>query len=154
MTATLLAAALGSIVTLTLLAWLLRRAILPRLCPLCTGVAGTWVGLLAAHWAGFQIDLRVPAVLLGGSVVGLAGLGEAALTGFTPGKVLVWKTAFVANGCFVSYALLTEAWSATALGTVLLAALLGVPWLTAHRPTPGGAPEHRESLLKQLKNCC
>jgi hypothetical protein len=158
MSTLLLTATLASIAALTALGWLLRRAVLPRLCPLCTGVAGTWIGLLAAHWAGVGLDLRLPALLLGGSVVGLAGLGEAALAGRTPGAVLGWKTVFVAAGFGTAYALLLAAWAGVAAGAVLLAALLALPWLAAPRPSasgPAAAPAGSQaSLLAQLKNCC
>jgi hypothetical protein len=154
MTTPLLMTTLVSLLTLTGVSWLLHRTILPRLCPLCAGVTGTWVGLLAAHWTGFQIDLRVPALLLGGSVAGLAGLGETAMTRFSPGQVLAWKTSFFASGFFAAYALLSEAWTATVLGSLLLIALLGIPWLKAPRPAEGAAPQRREGLLKHLKNCC
>ncbi len=154
MTTVLLTATLASIGVLTGLAWLLRRAVLPRLCPLCTGVAGTWIGLLAAHGAGVALDLRLPALLLGGSVVGLAGLGEAALAGRAPGAVLAWKTAFVITGFGTAYALLLAAWPGVAAGVGLLAALLWVPWRRLPASVPADRPQRQAALLAQLKNCC
>ena len=35
-----------------------------------------------------------------------------------------------------------------------LALLLAVPWLGAAGKAPVGAPQHRERLLAQLRNCC
>lgn len=149
-----LIATLAGIAALTALAWGLRRALWPRLCPLCAGVAGTWIAMLAAHLAGMELDLRLPALLLGGSVVGLAGLGEAALTGRAPGVVLAWKTAFVATGFACAYALLLEAWMPAALGGALLAALLGAPWLLPARTTAGAPTAGQARVLAALKNCC
>ena len=147
---TLLLTTLASIGALTALAWALRRAVLPRLCPLCTGVAGTWIGLLAAHGAGVALDLRRPALLLGGSVVGLAALGETALAGRAPGAVLAWKTAFVAAGFATAYALLLPVWPGVAAG----AALLWVPWRRSPASLPDAGPSRRKELVAQLKNCC
>jgi hypothetical protein len=158
MTTPTLAITVGAILLLTALAWLLRRAVLPRLCPLCAGVAGTWIALLGVHWAGVELDLRLPALLLGGSVVGLAGLGEAALAGRSPGATLAWKTAFVVTGFATAYALLLSAWPGVALGAVALLALQAVLWLpglrTANAEPTGSASARRMSLLTQLKNCC
>lgn len=154
MTTLMLTATLASIAGLTALTALVRRAALPALCPLCAGVSGTWMGLLALHAAGVAVDLRLPALLLGGSVVGLAGLGERALAGRTPGAVLAWKTAFVAAGVGTAYALLLAAWVPLAGGALLLGALLFVPWRVVPRPAAGTATEGRADLLAQLKNCC
>ena len=145
---------LASIFALTALAWLLRRVLPPRLCPLCAGVAGTWMGLLGAHWAGLEVDLRLPALLLGGSVVGLAGAAERVLAGRTPDFVLAWKTAFVTAGFGTAYAVLLPAWPAVALGVVLLATLLGVPWLTAPGAADRAQNDGQARLLSSLKNCC
>jgi hypothetical protein len=149
-----LSATLASILILTTLAWLLRRAVLPRLCPLCAGVAGTWIALLAAHWTGMELDLRLPALLLGGSVVGLAGLGEAALAGRSPGAVLAWKAVLVTTGFATAYALLLPVWSGVVAGAALMAALLAVPWLIAPPSSAGAGTEGQASLLAKLKNCC
>jgi len=154
MTTLLLTTTLASIGALTALAWALRRAVLPRLCPLCTGVAGTWIGLLAAHGAGVALDLRLPALLLGGSVVGLAGLGETALAGRAPGAVLAWKTAFVVAGFATAYALLLPVWPGVAAGAALLAALLWLPWRRSPASLPDAGPSRRQELVAQLKNCC
>jgi hypothetical protein len=154
MTTLLLATTVASILLLTALAWLARRAVLPRLCPLCAGVAGTWIALLAAHWAGWLVDLRLPALLLGGSVVGLAALGEKALGGRSPNAVLAWKTAFVVAGFATAYALLLGAWFGVALGGAVLMALLALPWLRAPAAGEASAPQRREALMAQLKNCC
>ena len=154
MTPVLLAIALASILVLTALAWLVRRALWPALCPLCAGVAGTWLWLLAAHWAGVALDLRLPAVLLGGSVVGLAGAGEKALAGRSAGAVLVWKTAFVTVGLATAYLLLSASWAGAAMGGVLLAALMILPLLGGPAQAGAELPERERHLLSQLKNCC
>jgi hypothetical protein len=154
MTTVLLSITLASILALTLLAWLVRAALWPALCPLCAGVAGTWMALLAAHWAGVALDLRLPAVLLGGSVVGLAGAGEKALAGRSAGAVLAWKTAFVTTGLATAYLLLAAAWAGAAGGGVLLVALMALPRLVGPPRAGTDLPAGERNLLAQLKNCC
>ena len=39
------------------------------MCAICAGVAGTWVLLLGAYALGYPVDLTIPAILMGGSVV-------------------------------------------------------------------------------------
>lgn len=151
---TQLLVALASIGAITALAWLVRRAVLPRLCPLCAGVSATWIGLLVAHGAGLEVDLRLPAILLGGSVVGLAGGGERALAGRAPGGVLVWKTAFVGIGFATAYALLLAAWVPAGLGGAALAGLLGGPRLATRKRAPTAPTAGQSRVLAELKNCC
>lgn len=154
MTTLLLATTLASILLFTALAWLVRWALWPRLCPLCAGVAGTWLALLAAHAAGWALDLRLPALLLGGSVVGLAGLGEKALAGRSRATVLAWKTVFVLSGFATAYGLLLAAWPGVAAGGAVMAGLLALPWLRASAVTSGPSTQRREEVMAQLRNCC
>lgn len=152
MTNMILAATIASILLLTALAWLARRAAWPRLCPLCAGVAGTWAWLLAAHATGAEVDLRLPALLLGGSVVGLAGQAETLKGRAGETRRLAWKTGVAAAGFATAYWLLVPAWAGFAVGLVLLAGLLLAPWLTA--PAGNGTAKRRKKLLAQLKDCC
>lgn len=154
MTAVTLALTIASIIVLTGLAWLLRRAALPRLCPLCAGVAATWMGLLALSWTGTELDPRLPALLLGGSVVGLAAVGEKVVAGWAPGAVLAWKTGFVALGFAAAYALLLQAWVFAGLGVAVLAFLLGLPLLVNSSASAVPRTGERARLVAALKNCC
>ena len=144
----------ASILALTALAYAVRRVAWPRLCPLCAGVAGTWLGLLAAHGAGFPVDLRLPAVLLGGSVVGLAGALGARLPIAGEGGRLAWKTAFVAAGFAAAAALVMGRWGGSALGLAALAALAACPWVWAWWRAPGADPVQVERLKAEMKSCC
>lgn len=153
-----LIATLAAVAGLTAAAWGVRRLLWPRLCPLCAGVSATWIGLLALHAAGVPIDPRLPALLMGGSVVGLAGLGERALAPRGTHLLLVWKTGFVLVGVGTAMLLLQSAWAPASFAALLLAALLVMPWLPqrhaplrAPAPAPTTAPA---ALMEQLKGCC
>ncbi len=150
----LIAISLGSILILTALAFLLRKAVAPWLCPLCAAVAGTWSWLLGAHFAGLAVDLRLPAILLGGSVVGLATLGEKALAGRSEAYRLVWKMMLVTVGFATAWFITTLAWSGIAIGLVTLGAIMATPWLSNAPQGHAGGLERIQRLKEQMKNCC
>jgi hypothetical protein len=146
-----IAITLLSILLLTAFALLVRKVALPWLCPLCAGVAGTWLWLLGAHFAGFEVDLRLPAILLGGSVVGLAAQAEKLLAGRGEGYLLVWKTLFVSVGFATAWFITTLVWGGVAVGLATLGVITVLPGLTVS--APGGAGRI-ERLKEQMKNCC
>lgn len=154
-----------SILAITGLTWLFNR-ILPlrlrsgqafKICPICAGVSGTWLWMLAAKFLGYEIDLIIPAMLMGGSVVGIAYQGERSLewAGRNP---LFWKTAVVVIGMPLAF------WAVREVNAVTLGAeLVIMTWLAYFlfiKP-PGrqgyldgaGAPKVAD-LEKRLKNCC
>lgn len=140
-----------SILLLTALGLIARKAALPWLCPLCAGVAGTWLWLLGAHLTGSAVDLRLPAILLGGSVVGLAGQAERWLAGRSEAYLLVWKTLFVTAGFATAWFITMLSWSGMAAGLGAMGALAAVPALKTAAP---GAPGRIERLKEQMKGCC
>ncbi len=150
----LLAITLFSILALTALAFLVRKVAALWLCPLCAGVAGTWLWLLGAHLAGFELDLRIPAILLGGSVVGLATQGEKLLAGRSETYHLIWKTLFVTVGFATAWFIITLAWGGIAIGLVTLGVLTAVPKVGAPSQEQTGHPERIGWLKEQMKNCC
>jgi len=117
-----------SILAITGLAWLARKVLPFPVCPICVGVAGTWLWMLAAQLAGFALDPWMLAILLGGSVVGTAYQLEKHLPqGRSP---LLWKTLFLPMGFMAAYGLALPNWSllATAVTALLLvAAVFFVP---------------------------
>lgn len=150
----LIAITIASILILTALAFLVRKSAAPWLCPLCAGVAGTWLGLLGAYFGGFTVDLRIPAILLGGSVVGLAAQGEKILANRNETYRLVWKTLFVTVGFATAWFVINSAWIEVVLGLAILGFLTFLPWVgfpsTVHDATSGQV----EQLRKQMKSCC
>src|SRR3990167_6999972 len=61
-----------SILAISVFVSLVNRILSFAVCPICAGVFLTWVGLVSAHFMGYSIDLVVPGLLMGGSVVGIA----------------------------------------------------------------------------------
>lgn len=148
MTTFLLAAA--SMLSLGLLAWLAGRAARLPLCPVCVGVAGTWLWMLAARLAGIAIDGAVLAMLLGASVVGVAQWIETRLpAGRSP---LLWKVLALALGFAAAYGLVAERW----LLALVAVAMLGL--VTAYfiwpRRTVAGDSVAVAQLEERMKKCC
>lgn len=139
-----------SILVLACLAWLAGKALRSPLCPICFGVGGTWLWMLAARFAGFPIDATMLAVLLGASVVGIAGRLEGRLPqGRSP---LLWKTLALPVGFVAAYGLVAERWvpaGIAALALVLLAGLFLLP-----RRLAGTDEAVVEKLEREMKKCC
>ena len=150
----LIAITLFSILLLAVLAFLIRKAGAPWLCPLCAGVTGTWLWLLAAHLAGFEVDLRLPAILLGGSVVGLATQSERLLADQSETYRLIWKTLFVTVGFATAWFITTLAWGGIAIGLAALGVMTVLPWFKNSSREHSGGLERLQRLKEQLKSCC
>jgi hypothetical protein len=144
------ALAVVSIFALAGLAWLAGRALRLPLCPICFGVAGTWLWMLGARFAGLPVDATMLAVLLGASVVGIAAQLESRLPrGCSP---LLWKTLTLPVGLSAAYGLAAEYWNVAAiagLALVLLAALFLLP----RRPAVTDEAVVKK-LEEEMKNCC
>src|SRR3990172_7504118 len=144
------ALAVVSIFALAGLAWLAGKALRFPLCPICFGVAGTWLWMLGARFAGFPVDATMLAVLLGASVVGIAAQLETRLPrGRSP---LLWKTLALPVGFVAAYGLVAERWTVAAAAgpaLVLLAALFLLP-----RRLAAADEAAVEKLEQQMKKCC
>src|SRR3989344_7349181 len=95
-----------SILAVSGLVWLANRVLPFTICPICAGVFLTWVGLIIAYTIGYQIDLIIPALLMGGSVVGVVYQLEKKFRDLPVGRVLLWKILFIPTGFVVAYGIL------------------------------------------------
>lgn len=141
---------IASILALTSLAWAARKFTALPVCPICAGVAGTWLWMLAARALGVTIDATVLALLLGATVAGAAYQLEQRLpAGRSP---LAWKAVFVPVGFVAAYGLLVPNWIVAGAG---IAALCVVTWLFLVPPRNAARDEGAiEALEKQMKRCC
>ncbi len=139
-----------SILVLAGLAWIAGKFLRFPVCPICVGVGATWIGMLAARFAGFAIDATMLAVLIGGSVVGIAYQLEKRLPGGR--SRLLWKTLFFPTGFAAAYGVAVANWgmAATAAAALLL---LSAVFLLPHRLS-GTDDEVVEKLEKRMKECC
>lgn len=132
--------------------WVINRILPSGVCPVCAGVFLTWVWLVGAHLGGYQIDLTIPAFLMGGSVVGSMYQLERKSRGASAGARVLWKVLFVSGGFIAAYALLEQLW------TVLLVAAVSLLLISLVFLSFGRASETREETAKDIerhmKECC
>ncbi|HEY4476916.1 MAG TPA: hypothetical protein VJB69_02990 [Candidatus Paceibacterota bacterium] len=144
--------AIISILILTGLVRLINRFLPLSLCPICAGVSGTWAWLLIAHWLAYRIDLTIPALLMGGTVVGSMSKLERFVE---PKFVLVWKTTFTSLGFLVAYSLLVGKWLILAGGMTLALIVTLVFKIRESEPGRGNQESKQaEELRKKMENCC
>lgn len=146
---TTLLAAIASMLALTLLAWLARKASRWPICPICLGVAGTWLWLLAARPAGLAVEPAVLAILLGASVLGGAQWIEARLP--PRRSPLLWRALALPAGFVAAHGVVAERWAEAALGAAVLAVLAAVFLRTG---AAAGDPAVVAQLEERMKKCC
>ena len=140
---------IASIGGITLAVWLVDKVLSFKVCPICAGVSGTWLWMLAASFLGYEIDRVIVAMLLGGSVVGIAYQSEKRLPA---GKsALLWKALFIPVGFVVAYSLVVSQWSmmAVSLGIAGMLAWMFLKGSGTQRPN-----EKVQELKKNMENCC
>ena len=139
-----------SILAITGFAWLSTKFLPFPVCPICVGVTGTWIWMLAARLAGFAFDASMLAILLGGSVVGVAYQLEKHLPqGRSP---LLWKTLFLPIGFVAAYGLTVPHWSLLAMAVAALLLLTGVFFVPRRHAEKNSAAV--EKLERDMKKCC
>src|SRR3989344_3947912 len=123
-----------SILTVSAVVWLVNKVLPFTVCPICAGVFLTWVGLIIAHTIGYQVDLVIPALLMGGSVVGVAYQLEKKFKDLPAGRILLWKVLFIPAGFVVAYGIL-EQLSVTFLLAVVFLLLVSLSLLSSKSST-------------------
>src|SRR3990167_9340509 len=142
--------AIASMFLLAMLAWLAGRVLRLPVCPVCVGVAGTWLWMLAARLGAHAVDGTILAILLGASAVGIAQWIENRLPlGRSP---LLWKALALPAGFAAAYGLAAGLWFVAAAATAALALLIAV-FLRPLR-TAAGDPAVVAQLEERMKKCC
>ena len=140
-----------SILGITIGMFLVRRFLGVRVCPICAGVSATWLWMVIAYYLGVSIDPIIPAILMGGSIVGIAYQGEKRL--LQNRLALLWKTLFIPIGFIAVYSLIGERWLWFGVTMAILIALA----LVFIRKSPRTAVHENptvEELEKKMKDCC
>ncbi|OHA09378.1 MAG: hypothetical protein A3B37_02330 [Candidatus Sungbacteria bacterium RIFCSPLOWO2_01_FULL_59_16] len=146
-----IALAMASILAITALAYGATRFFRIAVCPICAGVSATWIGMLAAKTAGYAVESSVIALLMGGTVVGIAYQIERRLA---PGRSsLLEKTLFIPTGFIAAYSLLTAAYQTFSV-SVGLAALIALFFLRQREPAPSARSDRTADLEERMKQCC
>lgn len=140
----------ASILALTGIVWALKRLTSAPLCPICLGVGGTWAWMLVARSLGLAVDPTMLAILLGGSVAGVAYLIEKRLP--PQRSALLWKTLFLPLGFVAAYALAQALW--VVLGASAAALTLLTAYFLRSPAEAAGQSEQVNALTEKMKNCC
>ena len=90
-----------------------------RVCLICTAVAGTWLTMLLLRTLGYSISIPILAMLMGGSVVGIAYQLERRLP--EGHSVLLFKMTFIPLGFIAAYSIVIEQWVLSITAIVILA---------------------------------
>lgn len=141
--------AIASMFILGLLGWLAGKLSRLPVCPVCVGVAGTWLWMIAARFAGYPVDTTLLGILMGASVVGFAQAIEKRLP---PGRsALAWKALAFPTGVVAAAGIAGEHWSlAGAAG-----AALALSAAMALRQDAGRSDSAVVSELEErMKKCC
>jgi hypothetical protein len=143
--------ALLSIWALAAAGWVARRFFGVPACPICVGVAGTWLWMLAARHYGVPVDTAMLPLLLGGSVVGIAYQLEHRLP---PGRSpMLWKSVVVPLGFGAAFAL-EQQHAMLFAASVLALAASAVAFFRRSGPAPAPDGERLAELKRQMKQCC
>ncbi len=155
--------ALFSILVIASFTWIINRIRTGRLhsprvftpCPICIGVSGTWLWILVASFLGYEIDLIIPAILMGGTVVGtLYQLEKRFVRAHSsPRKLLVWKILFVPIGFLAVYGVLSSWWIIVAVAVITLV-LLTLLFNKKSRTSSVTTNNNVEKLEHEMENCC
>jgi len=146
--------AVASILLITLGVWLVNRILPFQVCPICAGVSGTWFWMIGARILGYNIDMLVPAVLMGGSVVGLAYQLETKLPPHR--SPLLWKSLFIPAGFLAVFYLLLFQWLGFVLVLVILTAIISLFFFVGnyYRSNKTSTDSRVSKLEREMDKCC
>lgn len=154
-----LAITITSILAITVFVWLLGRISLIRICPICAGVSGTWLWMLAAKFLGYEIDATILAILMGGSVVGIAYQVEKRLS--RRYSSLLWKSLFIPAGFIAVYSVISAWW---VMSIPIVIGLIAMALVCTGKLGFGPSGDDMAARLEQsrrikeleekMKNCC
>lgn len=150
-----MSAIISAIVSIVVIAALVRLAGGQRrekfsVCPVCAGVVGTWLWMLAARFASVATDPIILAMLMGASVVGLAHQLEPRLP--PESSRPLFNMLVLVIGFADVYSVVSEHWTATAFATLLLISAIAWfmrPWRAIQRDE-----EAVKDIEQKMKNCC
>lgn len=139
-----------SILVITVVIRLADRVLGWKICPICAGVSLTWIGMLIAREFGYSIDPSILAMLIGGSVVGIAYQMEKKLPANR--SPLLWKSLFITSGFVISYGLVYAGW-AVVIGALVWTLLLTYAFFRRFRSSAASSKKVEE-LKKKMEQCC
>ncbi len=138
---------LASILGIAAAVWAIDKFLPIKICPICAGGFLTWTLLLVLHYIGYPIPLLIPAILMGGSVVGIMQQLDKR-SPRSDGARMLFKALFMPTGFLAAYALVIELW---VIAAASLGFLVGLSLWVASR---GNQARETSEAEERLKECC
>ena len=138
------------VLVITLIAVALNKLLPFKICPICAGISGSWLiltaGILLARWP--------IAMLMGGTVVGIAFQGEAKFNWAKKG-IYMWKAPVIILGMPVAYWLFQNMSLTTlAVEILILSVLIYFFFIRSSHAGKNIDGHHVVELEDKMKNCC
>ncbi len=144
------------------LASLFNRVVPFKACAVCVGVSGSWFTLSVLTVAGVlpEAETVLPiAVLMGGTVAGMAGKGEQVFV-FAKRRPMAWKFSVMLPGFLLAFwAVHSPSVVVLILEAIVLAVAMFVFFIrpsrpiSSHVPHPGDPPGVKK-IEEKLESCC
>lgn len=143
-----------SILAIACFSLAINRLLPFKICPICAGVSGTWIWMLTLKFLGYEINLAILSMLMGGSVVGIAYQIEKKLAGGFYGwrTPILWKIFFIPVGFVAVYGILEELWIVFSLAVLFL--VLVATFFVLPREISGQSKAKIDELKEKMKSCC
>jgi len=119
-----------------------------QICPICGGVMLTWLWMLLIYFLGYEVNLVLLGLLMGGSVSGLASKLSEKIS--NPQKVFLYKFIFAPTGFLTALALINQWWFILSAG-FLVNFILTFVFISNRKELKKSKVEE---IKKELKNCC
>jgi hypothetical protein len=125
---------------------LAAKAIIKKknLCSICIAVSLTWIGLLSMYYNNMFTDIKIIALLMGMSLVGIYYIVEH----HSPKQLTIFRLPFILTLILVSYFIITPApYIQEVLFIAIMWALFGVAY--TYRKVPA-----LRKMTKKIIECC
>ena len=153
--------ALILITLITLIVWRISQVVGIKICPACVGVSSAWLiltaGVLTEMLSSNSWQMII-AILMGGSVVGIAFQGEKSIK-WAEKNPMWWKLIVVLPGFLAVYgAIKYMSWGTLAGAIVVLGAVMYVFFVRKGKVSPQQVHRNDDpsvkKLEKDLEKCC
>jgi|SRR3989338_4466661 len=146
--------AITSIFVITALIWGLNKILPFKICPICAGVAGTWLWIVVGIYVGLLETENwrlIAAIAMGGSIVGIAYQTEKHLA--ENRSPFAWKILFIPTGFIAAYGIISLQLTAFVAAIILLGAL-ALRFIKKPRRQAAQNGKKIEELKNKMENCC
>lgn len=143
-----------SILAITVFVWIANKILPFKVCPICAGVSGTWLWIIAGLYLGWLMGENwrlIAGIAMGGSIVGIAYQLEKKI--LNPKLLLPWKALFIPAGFIAVYSISMRQLAIALLALIFLV-LVAILFLSSAGPKSELDKTRWEELKNKMKKCC